>query len=44
MFVVDSDNVTVNVVEEIIKVDFFDDVITVGIGVQVNSIIKIYKI
>ena len=35
-----SDDVTISVVEEIIKVDFFDDVITVGIGIQ----IKIYNI
>ena len=35
-----SDDVTVSVVEEIIKVGFLDDVITVGIGIQ----IKIYNI
>ena len=39
VFVVDSKDVTINVVEEIIKVDFFDDDTIVCVGVNVNPII-----
>ena len=38
-FVVDSEDVTINVPEEIIKLDFFDDDITICVGVNVNPII-----
>ena len=38
-FVVDSEDVTINVPEEIIKLDFIDDDITICVGVNVNPII-----
>ena len=39
VFVVDSEDVTINVVEEIVKVNFFDDGMTVCVGINVNPII-----
>ena len=39
VFVVDSEDVSVNVVDKSIKGDFFDDDITICVGVQVNPII-----
>ena len=39
VFVVDSEIVSVNIVDKSIKVDFFDDDITICVGVQVNPII-----
>ena len=39
VFIVDSEDVTINIVEEIIKVDFFDDDMIVCVGINVNPII-----
>ena len=39
VFVIDSKDVTINAVEDIIKVDFFDEDIIVCVGVNVNPII-----